>query len=61
MRREVAQALDDGEGEIGRRHLEGETFAYQPGKLGLIIEGIDTGDDAASAMTEKEHRQARFP
>ena len=40
-RGDVAQPLDGGEGKAGRRHLEGEAFADEPGELGLVLERVD--------------------
>ena len=57
MRREVAQALEDGQREIGRRHLEGEALADESRELGLVFERVDAGDDAAGAVPEQEDRQ----
>ena len=55
---DVAQALDRREGKAGRRHLEGEALADEPGELGLVVEHVADGDDAAGAVAEQEHRQA---
>ena len=61
MRRDVAQALEDGEREIRRRNLEREVLADEPGQLLLVVERVDAGGDAARAVAEQEDGQARLP
>ena len=61
MGREVAQPLEDGESEIRRVDLEGEALADQSGKVRLVLQGIDAGDDAAGAVAEDEHGEPRLP
>ena len=56
VRRDVAQSLENGEGEIGSRQLVREALADQSRQLSLMIERIETGDDAARAVTEEEKR-----
>ena len=36
-----------------------EALADEAGELGLVLERVDAGDDAAGAVAEQEHRQAR--
>src|SRR5208282_455422 len=59
--REVAEAGEDGQGKIGRRHLEGETLADQSSEFGLVLEGVDAGEHAACAVVEKVYGKARLP
>ncbi|HSZ73816.1 MAG TPA: hypothetical protein VK779_03270, partial [Rhizomicrobium sp.] len=42
-------------------HLKSETLADQSGKLGLIFERVEAGDNASGAVAKQENRQARFP
>ena len=43
VRRDVAQSLEHGQREVGRRHLEREALADQPGELGLVFERVEAG------------------
>src|SRR2546426_7517746 len=45
MRSHVAQPLENGEGEVLRRHLEREALADEPGELRLMLDRIEAGDD----------------
>src|SRR5262245_34641552 len=57
MRRDVGKALQNGEGHVRRRCLKRETFAYQPGELILVFEGVETRDDAAGTVSEQKNRK----
>ena len=58
VRGDMAEPLEDGEGEIGRRNLEGEALADQSGELGLVVERIKARHHTAGAVAEQENRQA---
>ena len=60
VRRDVAQPLEHREREVRRGHLEREALADQPRELRLVLERVQARDDAAGAVTEQEHRQARL-
>ena len=53
----MAEPLDDGEREVGRRNLEGKALADEPGELGLVVQGVGARDDAAGAVAEQEDGQ----
>ena len=58
VRRDVAQALQHREREVGGVDLEGEALADEAGEAGLVLERVDAGGDAAGAVAEQEDRQA---
>ena len=58
--RHVIKSLKNCQGKGGRRHLEREALADESSELRLMLERVDTGNDAARAVTEKKHRQGRF-
>ena len=60
MGRDVAEPLQHRECKIRRRHLEREALADQSGQFLLVIERIEARHHATGAMTEQEHRKARF-
>ena len=57
-RRDVTQPLEDGEGEIRRRHLEGKALADEPGESPPGARAIGARNDAAGAVAEQEDGQA---
>src|SRR5262245_834508 len=57
VRRDVAEALEHREREVGGWHLECEALADQPRKLSLMIECVEAGHDTAGAVSEQECRQ----
>ena len=58
VRRDVAEALQHRQREVGGRDPEGEVLADEAGQLGLVVERVDARDDAAGAVAEQEERQA---
>jgi len=58
---DVAQPFENRESEVGRGQFMRKAFAYQPRQLGLMVEGVKAGDNAACAVTEEEHWQAWLP
>ena len=60
VRRQVADALEDGEREVGRVHLERKALADQTGDLVLILQRVDARDHAARAVAEQVDRHAGF-
>ena len=58
VRRQVAEPLQHRQREVRRGHLEREALADQARELVLVLERVATGDHAAGAVTEQEHRQA---
>src|SRR5262245_58014188 len=56
----MAQALERSDREVGRRHLEREALTDEPGKLLLALERVEARHDAARAVAEQEHGQARL-
>jgi len=49
--REMAQPFEDGERKVRGRQLVRKALADQAGELRLVIEGEQTGDDAAGAVS----------
>jgi MalT-like TPR region len=60
MRCDMAQPFEDGEGEIRRWYLVCKALTNEAGDLGLMLERINTGNDAPRAMPEQEDRQPRI-
>ena len=60
VRKHVTQSFQDGEGDVRRRRLKREAFADEAGEVGLMFEGVETGEHTARAVTEHEHGKIRF-
>ena len=60
VRGHMAEAFEDREGKIWRRHFVGKALADQPRELRWMLERVDAGDDAACAVAEQKQGQSRF-
>src|SRR5204862_93138 len=60
VRSHMAQPLEHRQREVRSGQAEGETLADQPGELGLVFEGVETGHDSAGAVAEQEYGKARL-
>src|SRR5436309_2422038 len=60
MRRDVAQAFENGERKIGRRDLVSKTLADQTSEFSRVLQCIEARDDTARAVTEQKCGQSGF-
>src|SRR6187399_1256798 len=58
--RHVADALEDRQRYVRRWHLIREVLTDEARDLVLVLQRVSAGDDAAGAVTQQEHRQARL-
>ena len=59
VRRDMAQSLERGKSEGGRRHLEGEALADWCCQFRLMLERIEARHDTAGAVTQEIDRNPR--
>ena len=63
VREDVAHPLEHGQREIRRGDLVSKALADEPVDLGLVLQRVNAGDDAARAVAEQKDRKpglARF-
>src|SRR5947199_10704322 len=58
--REMADALEDRDCEVGRGNLKREALADQSGEFRLVFERVNTRHDSARTVPKEIDRQARL-
>src|SRR5262245_19646661 len=58
MRRDVAEPLEDGQGEVWRWNLERKALAQEASKLLLMVKSVQAGHDASGTVPQQKQWQS---